>query len=348
MIPTIKKALLNNMETTRKLLRRESLGKLYNHLLKDKKIYAPVFADENKVEFRYNPDFTDVTFDYIRSAMSVKNVVFPKIESLLSYTNNKNESIVMSPDLDKIPEVVLWGSHPCDNSGFEVLASIFCKDLKDEFFAKRLEKLIIIGLSCHTSDEYCFCTSVGVAPDSVKGSDILLTRMKNGNYMAEILTVKGAEIVSSIPGLFENPDEEPLQVTEVRQKFMSDKVTQNLGNLFASPLWVENSLRCIGCGACAYVCPVCGCFDIQDETTGKTGTRYRSWDSCGFALFTLHTSGHNPRQVQSQRWRQRIMHKFSYMPANSGIIGCVGCGRCSSGCPVDMNIAEQLEAIQNI
>jgi sulfhydrogenase subunit beta (sulfur reductase) len=260
----------------------------------------------------------------------------------------KTESTITDIDLEKIPEVVLWGAHPCDTAAYDILRSIFCWDINDEFFVKRLEKLVVIGLACHQSDDYCFCTSVGLAPDSVKGSDILLSPLKNGDYKAEILTEKGQGIVALSPDLFENFNNEDAIIAEVKQKFDTGQVTKKLAEAFENPFWVSNSLRCIGCGACAYVCPTCACFDIQDETKGKNGRRYRSWDSCGFGLFTLHTSGHNPREVQSKRWRQRIMHKFSYMPDRNGTLGCVGCGRCSRGCPVDMNIAEQLQALQII
>jgi sulfhydrogenase subunit beta (sulfur reductase) len=336
------------METTRKLIRKQSLEKLYNILSTTRKVYAPVIATDKQVEYKYNPAFSDVTFDHIRSTLSVKNVVFPKVENLFFYTNNQTETSIAEVDLNKIQDVVLWGAHPCDNAAFDTLRSIFCWDITDEFFAKRLEKLVVIGLSCHLSDEYCFCTSVGLAPNSTKGSDILLSRTKNGDYHAEILTEKGVAIVTASPELFETATSDEAEITTVKQKFSHEQVTAKLASAFEHPFWVANSLRCIGCGACAYVCPTCACFDIQDEARGKKGIRYRSWDSCGFGLFTLHTSGHNPRNVQSQRWRQRIMHKFSYMPERNNSLGCVGCGRCSSGCPVDMNIAEQLEALQNI
>jgi sulfhydrogenase subunit beta (sulfur reductase) len=336
------------METTRKLIRKQSLEKLYNILSANRKIYAPVVAKDKQVEYRYNPAFSEITSDHIRSTLSVKNVVFPKVENLFYYTNSKTESTIADIDMSKIPEVVLWGAHPCDNAAFDTLRSIFCWDIKDEFFSKRLEKLAVIGLSCHLSDEYCFCTSVGLKPDSVKGSDILLSRLKNGDYIADILTEKGKAITDTSPELFEKETDEKPIIAEVKKKFSHEQVTEKLAGAFENPFWVANSLRCIGCGACAYVCPTCACFDIQDETRGRNGKRYRSWDSCGFGLFTLHTSGHNPREVQSQRWRQRIMHKFSYMPERNESLGCVGCGRCSSGCPVDMNIAEQLEALQNI
>jgi formate hydrogenlyase subunit 6/NADH:ubiquinone oxidoreductase subunit I len=336
------------METILKLIRKESVGKLYKQLSEQRKIYAPVRTPDNRMEYRYNPEFANVTFDHIRSTLSVKNLVFPKVENLLYYSNTKTETTITEVDANKIQEVVLWGAHPCDTAALDTLRSIFCWDINDGFFLKRLEKLVVIGLGCHSCDEFCFCTSVSLSPDSTKGSDILLSKLKSGDFRAEILTEAGSKIAASLPELFEKYSGEDVLTAEVKKKFDSDLVTKKLASAFEHPFWIENSLRCLGCGACAYICPTCACFDIQDETKGKNGRRYRSWDSCGFGLFTLHTSGHNPRSVQSQRWRQRIMHKFAYMPERNKSLGCVGCGRCSSGCPVDMNIAEQLEALQSI
>ena len=130
------------MEIIRKLIRKQSLEKLYNHLAESRQVYAPVIARDEKVEYKYNPVFKDVTFDHIRSTLSVKNVVFPKVENLFFYSNAKTESTITDIDLNKIPEVVLWGAHPCDTAAFDTLRSIFCWDINDEFFSKRLEKLV--------------------------------------------------------------------------------------------------------------------------------------------------------------------------------------------------------------
>jgi formate hydrogenlyase subunit 6/NADH:ubiquinone oxidoreductase subunit I len=244
---------------------------------------------------------------------------------------------------------MLWGIRPCDALGIGELSSIFNLDYKDEIYNNRLSKVTVLGFSCGKADEYCFCTSVGGNPGNTDGSDILFTQLgENGDYLAEILTEKGEKVIALSPELFEtagNIEKEKL-LADVPVKFSHKEIFGKLEKFFESDEWVEQSLRCIGCGACAYVCPTCACFDIQDDSHGKLGSRVRCWDSCGFSLFTLHTSGHNPRNVQSARWRQRIMHKFSYMPERLSVYGCTGCGRCSRACPADMNILEHLISIK--
>lgn len=116
-----------------------------------------------------------------------------------------------------------------------------------------------------------------------------------------------------------------------------------LARNFDHELWRTLALRCHGCGACAAVCSTCHCFDIVDEHDRcGDGARRRNWDSCQTAKFTLHASGHNPRKSQTERLRQRVMHKFSVYPRRFDEILCTGCGRCARACGAGMNLPEIL------
>ena len=78
---------------------------------------------------------------------------------------------------------------------------------------------------------------------------------------------------------------------------------------------------------------------------GLEGRRCRMWDSCMFAEYTLHTSGHNPRPSRRERVRNRVNHKYSYYVKNFGKIACVGCGRCIDLCPVNIDILDILSQV---
>jgi formate hydrogenlyase subunit 6/NADH:ubiquinone oxidoreductase subunit I len=285
--------------------------------------------------------------DYVQTTTSAKSVVFPPCEELVRYRFNGGD-VAMDDLQPQVAPTVVFGVRPCDAASFAALDAVFSWDCQDAFFKARLENTTIIGLACTKSDDYCFCTSVGLSPGETKGSDILLTPIDGEQYLAEIVTDKGKKLVDLAASLFTpagNVDKEKV-LAKVPVRFDQKKLTARLPALFPKEnAWVDQSLACLGCGACAFVCPACVCFDIQDESNRDGGTRVRCWDSCGFGLFTLHTSGHNPRSVQSQRWRQRVMHKFSYFPERLGYLGCVGCGRCSRACPADMNLCEHLGAL---
>jgi ferredoxin len=105
-------------------------------------------------------------------------------------------------------------------------------------------------------------------------------------------------------------------------------------------------LRCLGCGACAYTCPTCHCFDIVDEGNAAGGARVKNWDSCQFPMFTMHASGHNPRSTQGQRQRQRIQHKFRIYPEKFGETLCTGCGNCTRNCPVELGVLNTLLSLR--
>ncbi len=326
-----------------KILRKEAHTKLITKLLETRQVYGPVRQGKRIGYQRINSP-ADLATGFILPDMSAKAFVFPKVEKLFSYTRSKDDVSVQDIDLNKIPYRVVVGIRPCDARGMQSLKAIFGWDPVDPIFETRLERTTLIAYSCNEADDYCFCTSIGGGPGDKTGSDILLTLTDTGDYIAEINTPKGEALVASMPDLFEEGGETTKEkyLANVPVRFDDSGLEERINAAFDTNVFDDYAMRCLGCGACAFVCPTCACFDIQDETKGSKGQRVRSWDTCGSKLFTLHTSGHNPRETQGARWRQRLMHKFSYMPERLDIRGCVGCGRCSRRCPVDMNIAESL------
>lgn len=331
-----------------RLIRKDSLGPLFEKITAaGRRILAPK-AKNDKTFFEQVSSFAEVSLNQVQTRMSAKDAVFPSCEALLKYNFGDKGAVALDEAPFQPPQTVVFGVRPCDAKSIATLEAVFNWDYPDKMFLDRKAAMTVIAISCTKADSDCFCTSVGGGPGDTTGSDILLTPTSENEYLAEVLTEKGQQIVALAPDLFKlagNQQKEQF-LAKVPVQFDWNALVKKMPEAFKDDkLWINQSLRCLGCGACAFVCPTCVCFDIQDEANRKGGTRLRCWDSCGYSLFTLHTSGHNPRSVQSQRWRQRVMHKFSYYIERQGMLGCVGCGRCSRACPVDMNLLEHLKEL---
>ena len=281
---------------------------------------------------------------------SIKELFFPQTEPMLRYTIKK-DAIDTDEFMPPAGPRIIFGGRPCDASGMAIDDPLFGWDYKDEYWFKRRNESVIVSIACAKADEFCMCTSLNLSPDSSKGSDVLLRPLENGKgWQVEELTERGRESFTTIADYLQESSDKVAPLAEVEKKFDLETCVAWLQKPenFESRFWKEISMRCIGCASCTYLCPTCHCFDIQDEGDTYSGFRRKNWDSCSFALFTMHTSGHNPRSTQSARWRQRIMHKFNYFPGKFSANSCSGCGRCTRQCPVDMGITETLQEISKL
>jgi ferredoxin len=317
-------------------------------------VIAPVRRKERGrafTEYRRIDNSNNVALDGSQPVRPLKEVIFPQTETLFQWKQSQSLiSIEESPT--KFADTLVIGATPCDAAALEIVDRVMGWDYRDEFWFGRRQATAVIAIACTQCDDSCFCTAVGLSPENTRGADVFLTPGNDG-FQVQVLTEKGEALLERHKNRFSEARGSVESLgAGIEQKVQSNLVLQTerikhwLDKHFEDPLWKSLALRCHGCGACAFVCPACHCFDIVDEPEGNDhGSRRRNWDACQPALFTLHGSGHNPRKDQTARFRQRIMHKFNIYPSRFGEILCTGCGRCIRVCAAGMDLVEILAEI---
>ncbi len=322
-------------------------------LARQRKVFAPV-EKEGVTKFDWVSEGQAVSLDCPIPHGSAKQALLPRTEVLFYFKTGQNTEKVIPP---KPPEPqAIFGLHAADIAAVRVLDAVFsAKPSPDGPYIDRRTKTLIIGMgrAFEENPDTCFSHLMGIGSMDVGIADIFITRLADGRFIVEVLTEKADEISSLLEKL---PDADKKDIAEletlrkaaaghVTNEFDPVALAKKLEELFDSDFWDKIGQVCVGCGACAYMCPTCHCFDITEETRGRLGARVRNWDTCQFSQFTKHASGHNPRDKQSPRARQRIMHKFNYGYKNFEIPFCTGCGRCIENCPAHSDVREILRKI---
>ena len=320
-------------------------------------VYSPVQKDEAWV-YEKADGFKGISPDYPNTAGAPKKIVLPQRETLLEFGTDDEGQPTVKEHLPGDREAVIFGVRPCDARALTLTDRVFGGPFEDQYYAKRRANAVVVGLACNTPPSTnCFCPTTGGSPHSSEGLDVLMTDLGD-RYHVETLTKKGEKIVNAAKGVFgkasagDSTEKEKVfaEADKKIERFVT-KVTQvpeKLKTMFDSPFWDEKAMSCIRCGICTFLCPACHCFDICDEVTSPTpleGRRVRSWDTCQYPDFTMHSSGHNPRSDRASRLRQRIMHKYNYFVDHHGEYQCTGCGRCVSLCPVSIDIIDILNEV---
>lgn len=319
------------------------------------RVIAPVRdpADPARADYRPVARLEEADLSAPLPRRSLKEAFLPATEVLLRYRQHK-QTVELAEVPTAFPPAVILGARPCDAAGVEVLDRVMGWDLQDELWFGRRAATTLVARACPGEDASCFCTAVGGGPEGTRGADVVLVPA-DGGHLALAATAKGEAFLAAHPARFADAGGRdgaaalaafgaPARArAEQALPALPAGFGQALAGAFDHAAWKGIALRCHGCGACTAVCPTCHCFDIVDEHDGHDhGARRRSWDFCQTAKFTLHASGHNPRPTQTERYRQRVMHKFSIYPARFDAVLCTGCGRCSRTCSAGMDLPEIL------
>jgi sulfhydrogenase subunit beta (sulfur reductase) len=328
---------------------KTKLNDIIEQLTRLLRVYAPVLKGAYH-EFSPIQSAGEVDLGFQNTRLSPKGLFHPHSERMFEFSLSKGDpqaGILKEAPKDYSPSAIL-GIRPCDARALQLDDANFdTAAIKDPWWVERRKSTTLIGLACNEPCSTCFCTTVGTGPFDATGLDAMLVDVGDG-YILRAATARGEELVSRL-GLKDAVSGEAATKADALKKsaeqslgklFDTEAIARkNSAELFNAAFWDEVQFACINCGTCTFLCPTCWCFDIQDEVSGEKGERLRFWDSCMFPLFTLHGSGHNPRNQKLQRVRQRFMHKLKYYQDkyHQGV-ACVGCGRCVTQCPVNIDI----------
>ena len=329
----------------------DKLNTLFSAISQNETLYLPA---DTKAGAKFEKWEEGKTLsEALNTVRSAKDFFFPQTENLMDF-KTAGKTIEIIDTRKECEDFVVFGVRACDVRSFDVLDKVFLAEPQDSYYKNRREHAVIMSLACTRPAETCFCRTFGIDAADPAG-DITCWKADGALYM-QAKTEKGEKLLAGLENITEEADETP--VSE-QKKLIGERMKKlplaplsadafgdgKTEEFFGAPEWKELSQSCLGCGTCTFVCPTCQCYDIKDFNTGYGIKRFRCWDSCMYSDFTKMSAG-QPRLTQLERFRQRFMHKLVYFPTNNdGMFSCVGCGRCLSKCPIQMNIVKVMKKL---
>ncbi|WP_299428420.1 4Fe-4S dicluster domain-containing protein [uncultured Meiothermus sp.] len=309
--------------------------------------------------YRLEPRADPALFGYNVGPQSPKQFLHPPLLRLLRASKTAQGFEIVS-ETEPLPKYAFFGLRACELQAIQIQDQVFLGGpYQDSHYKARREQVLILAVNCTQAGNACFCTSMNSGPKARAGFDLALTEVLEGDrhyFVGAVGSGAGARLLNQIA-------HRPASEREWNQaEALVDQTARNMGRglnteglkelLYQNldhPRWEEVAGRCLSCGNCTQVCPTCFCTSVEDHTdlTGQIAERTRHWDSCFTADFSyLH--GGNVRVSTRARYRQWLTHKLATWQDQFGSLGCVGCGRCITWCPVGIDLTEEVAAMGGV
>jgi len=295
-------------------------------------------------------------FAYAVGPYSWKNFLHPSVVRLCQVQRDESGFKIV-PSEESIPKYAFIGVRPCELKAVAIHDKVLSTaEYSDPPYHSRREKTFIVAANCTRPGGTCFCASLETGPKAESGFDVALTEIMDGKehyFLAEVGNKRAVRILKDIPHR-EAGDEERTAAKNILEKAAKQMgrslKTSNLRAIFdeyfEDPKWQEIAKRCLTCGNCTMVCPTCFCCNVEDANAldGAYAERWRRWDSC-FSKDFSYIHGGSIRSSEYARYRQWLTHKLATWVDQFGTLGCVGCGRCITWCPVGIDLTEEAKSI---
>ena len=291
-------------------------------------------------------------YRFRHSHCSPKDFLLPPEHRVLTVSQNY-EVVEDIESMDS--DIVFFGIKSCDRKAIDILDRILYN--KHPVYTRRRDSVkIIVVEECLEPGETCFCSAVNAGPTISKGFDIAYARLDQNTVLFKYGSSVGEKMLRSIGLRKAGKDtikvyldmvEKAVSITKSR--IPDVKSIQGILREVASDrdLWEEVSSRCVGCGNCNYVCPTCFCTEIDDRVGNGFSTRVGIWIGCLTYTYGLVAGGHFRRELFT-RYRHFVLHKFLFYPKQVEDIGCVGCGRCITWCPLGIDLRDTLKRVAEV
>jgi sulfhydrogenase subunit beta (sulfur reductase) len=316
--------------------------------------------EQDAATYQIEREAGEAIFANVLGPTSWKRFLFPPRVRLFSAKKSGKGFDVEAPEATGTAKYAFLGVRSCELKAIELQDKVFhVGEYADKGYSDRRDALFLIATNCTHPGGTCFCTSMGTGPRARGDFDLCLTEILNDGghaFVVEVGSDHGKALLERVA--YRGADQSHVDAVEAAMKASSqamgrhlevEGLRQILNDNFEHAQWDAIAKRCLSCANCTMVCPTCFCSTVEDATdlSGDHAERWRRWDSCFTADFT-RVAGGNVRMSSRSRYRQWMTHKLSNWVDQFGEMGCVGCGRCITWCPVGIDITAEATIIREM